>query len=785
MTVCPSGGTPCDFSSISAAISAAVSDTVINVLAGSYAETSGPTTSLVPLTLSFQGVGSIVEGPHWDVWLRVNSTVNVMGNLRLVGAVEIGSQGKLKQQDRLTVVPPANFKCNATGWLAGRSFGVALSEGEWEQNGVVNVTLVSDYPAYGVISRPESESGGKWEQKADAYVRVESPSQTVGVSLGQNMEWIQTSDQAVVSAVSTTNAATAVYLEGDSEWKQTTKVTLSSTARSTLAATGVAVFGGNWRQSAQANLTITGPTGSAGVQTSLAAIGSSSGDAGRWVQEAPISVNWSGTVGHGFSCKEAGDWRCLTDDLTGLVGGVHIAEQEQGQCEWAMGYVPELPSGFSVQCESTYDSNAFQLPAALSPYLTASTGCAASTVVPTVALFDNSAMTAARGVVYEFIVTKDLLTSSVNFNFSVSYGNGSLDTASNSIGRDEVNTTISMRSNVNGSGSGSLQLLPALGSFALSKYRIALTFVTLYILNTPSADENIALVLSFNVSAPIIGVNPSRGSTDAPVGLNLVEIEEVAPNGTVVRTASALKGEWSIGQVPDYVGAAQTYRFSADLLGSSDTQFGLRWYLFDRATNVSVPSIVSDEPLAASPEFAKMTFQISPSWPWLSADNRLRLHMKVSPGFSSVTVLPDMPQRGVTSYELAIDSASGESAPRTAVVRLLGAALSKAEDGTLARVHVEHMAAAGEVVLSFDHFDGTLIFDPDFSVVVGSKKGKSSSDDGLVVAVAVAVPVAVVIVVAVILVALVAGVVSKRRYAKRSQSQLTAISIGLEDLEQL
>ena len=173
-----------------------------------------------------------------------------------------------------------------------------------------------------------------------------------------------------------------------------------------------------------------------------------------------------------------------------------------------------------------------------------------------------------------------------------------------------------------------------------------------------------------------------------------------------------MSGEWSIGQVPDYVGAAQTYRFSADLLGSSDTQFGLRWYLFDRATNVSVPSIVSDEPLAASPEFAKMTFQISPSWPWLSADTRLRLHMKVSPGFSSVTVLPDTPQRGVTSYELAIDSASGESAPRTAVVRLLGAALSKAEDGTLARVHVEHMAAAGEVVLSFDHFDGTLIFDP-------------------------------------------------------------------------
>jgi hypothetical protein len=124
-------------------------------------------------------------------------------------ALEIGSEGSLTQQDRLTVVPPANFKCNATGCtcssdqprepstytedththhrtrthtgLAGRSFGVALSEGEWQQNGVVNVTLVSDYPAHGVISRPESESGGKWEQKADAYVRVESPSQAVGM----------------------------------------------------------------------------------------------------------------------------------------------------------------------------------------------------------------------------------------------------------------------------------------------------------------------------------------------------------------------------------------------------------------------------------------------------------------------------------------------------------------------------------------------------------------------------------------------------------------------------
>jgi hypothetical protein len=176
-----------------------------------------------------------------------------------------------------------------------------------------------------------------------------------------------------------------------------------------------------------------------------------------------------------------------------------------------------------------------------------------------------------------------------------------------------------------------------------------------------------------------------------------------------------MTGEWSIGQVPDSVGAAQTYRFSADVLGNT-TQFGLRWYLFDRETNVSVPSIVSDEPLTASPGYAKMTFQLTPSWPWLSADNTLRLRMKVSPGFSSSTVRRNTPQRGVTSYELAITDATGAaSAPRTATVRLLGAALSQAtEGGALSRVEVDHWADRdnSEVVLSFAHFNGALIFDP-------------------------------------------------------------------------
>jgi hypothetical protein len=69
----------------------------------------------------------------------------------------------------------------------------------------------------------------------------------------------------------------------------------------------------------------------------------------------------------------------------------------------------------------------------------------------------------------------------------------------------------------------------------------------------------------------------------------------------------------------------------------------------------------------------------------------------------------------------------------------------------------------------------------DFSVVLGSKKGESSSDDGLVLAAAIAVPVAVVLVVFIIVVALVVGVISKRRYNARSRSQLTAVNIDLDD----
>jgi hypothetical protein len=75
----------------------------------------------------------------------------------------------------------------------------------------------------------------------------------------------------------------------------------------------------------------------------------------------------------------------------------------------------------------------------------------------------------------------------------------------------ESNTTISIRSTVDGSLSGALELLPALGSYALDRYRIELTLVTLSILNTPTSDERIALRLSFNVSAPVIGVNPAKG----------------------------------------------------------------------------------------------------------------------------------------------------------------------------------------------------------------------------------------------------------------------------------
>lgn len=173
------------------------------------------------------------------------------------------------------------------------------------------------------------------------------------------------------SALCTTGRfAAAVYLEGDSEWTQSTKVTLSSAARSTLTATGTRPLGVTrlfryrspttlpnhnhrrcrvrWKlaavrpgqpdhlrpnrerrcvhcsrrhHTAHHLTTSSRIVWSTGVQTSLAAIGSSSVDLGTWVQEAPISINWSGTVGHGFSCKEAGDWRCLTDDLTGLVGG--------------------------------------------------------------------------------------------------------------------------------------------------------------------------------------------------------------------------------------------------------------------------------------------------------------------------------------------------------------------------------------------------------------------------------------------------------------------------------
>jgi hypothetical protein len=64
VTVCPSG---CNYTAIGAAVSASTSeDTLINVGANTYTETSAPTTSSVALTLSYAPLAALhVLARNW------------------------------------------------------------------------------------------------------------------------------------------------------------------------------------------------------------------------------------------------------------------------------------------------------------------------------------------------------------------------------------------------------------------------------------------------------------------------------------------------------------------------------------------------------------------------------------------------------------------------------------------------------------------------------------------------------------------------------------------------
>jgi hypothetical protein len=53
--------------------------------------------------------------------------------------------------------------------------------------------------------------------------------------------------------------------------------------------------------------------------------------------------------------------------------------------------------------------------------------------VPAVSFFDNTPATAARGVVYEFIVLKSSASAAVSFGYAVTLGNASEQASRNAI----------------------------------------------------------------------------------------------------------------------------------------------------------------------------------------------------------------------------------------------------------------------------------------------------------------------------------------------------------------
>ena len=180
----------------------------------------------------------------------------------------------------------------------------------------------------------------------------------------------------------------------------------------------------------------------------------------------------------------------------------------------------------------------------------------------------------------------------------------------------------------------------------------------------------------------------------------------------------ASTGNWTFTQAHERdIQSLLTFEFAATLFppdpNVTTPTFGMRWYLFDRTTNVTLPAAISDLPLTASPQFAKMTLTLDAGWPWLASDNTLRLRVGLQPAsFKVVSVTQRSLSAALAIITYAIEFGQADQA---AELRLLSAGVAVGQMGAGdRRVDVTHALnrTQSELVLRFEHFDGPFLYDP-------------------------------------------------------------------------
>jgi hypothetical protein len=149
-------------------------------------------------------------------------------------------------------------------------------------------------------------------------------------------------------------------------------------------------------------------------------------------------------------------------------------------------------------------------------------------------------------------------------------------------------------------------------------------------------------------------------------------------------------------------------KFADAAQDNNKSRVELQFYLFNQTTNITVGEVFFD----AVPSLAKFCVRLF-DWPWTSGgdyDNKsIEMRMKLTPSFTAATRLDDTPRKGITTFVLS-GQALGSTDAQTQLRLVDSIELDGVDYEGGVRFHMD--ALTSELVLEFDHFNSTLVYDP-------------------------------------------------------------------------
>jgi hypothetical protein len=188
----------------------------------------------------------------------------------------------------------------------------------------------------------------------------------------------------------------------------------------------------------------------------------------------------------------------------------------------------------------------------------------------------------------------------------------------------------------------------------------------------------------------------------------------VDDDGVAVRLGTTVSGSWK-AVVGSVLGASSSYLFTGGLdtfdaagnpvatSNSSGSRVELQFYLFDTKTNISVGDLAFD----ALPSLAKFSIRLF-DWQWASPADRIELRMKINPSFANFTRQLNTPKAGVTTFIMTGQYAEQDTKSQLRLIDTIELDGRQVGSGVLFDLD----AATSELVLRFDYFNSTLVYDP-------------------------------------------------------------------------